>query len=262
VGIKLYKVRDPDKPVISGRPSLKSARIDVQNPQLVATLAEILKKENEHIEPNDTATFQEPFRALFFCYDDIVAKYKTLAESDPLRAHMLLFIKVLDDLFIDLRTKRRGLLASGLISFKLLWTLFPKDCEIISWDNNTELLVKAVSSSIKPVGPCQYALGIRCKVLRFNGEAFVWEDIQLDISQFEGNKPIAELAHHPISFLPDVTETKARLMERGRKVLEYQGLTYCTYTGIGIYRKDRLVEKHNVHVIGSANLCTYANGGV
>jgi len=246
VGIKLYKVKDPEKPAISGRFSLKTARIDVQNPQLVAALAEILKQENEHIEPHDTATFREPFRNLFFRYDDIVAKYKSLVESEQLRAHMFLFIKVLDDLFGDLRAKRRGLLASGLISFRLSWTLFPKDCEIISWGNNAELILKVVDASIRMINPTQGLLFIRCKVLRFNGEAFVWEDVELDIPQYDGNKLITDLPHYPLSFLADAEETKARLMERGRKVLEYQGLTYCTYTGIGIFHEDKRVEKHNV----------------
>lgn len=246
VAIKLYKVRDMDKPAVSGRFSLKSFRIDVQNLQLVAALADILKNENEHIEPNDIATFREPFRSLFFCYEDIVAKYKSLAEGDQLRTHMLLLIKVLDDLFGDLRAKRRSLLSSGLISFKLAWTLFPKDREIISWGNNTELILKVIDASVKMINPTQGVLLIRCKVLRFNGEAFVWEDVELDIPQFEGNKPITDLPHYPLSFLSDAEDTKKRMVERGRKVLDYQGLTYCTYTGIGIYHEDKRVEKHNV----------------
>ncbi|KAK0708097.1 hypothetical protein B0H67DRAFT_648199 [Lasiosphaeris hirsuta] len=246
VAIKLYKVRDMDKPAVSGRFSLKSFRIDVQNLQLVAVLADILKKENEHIEPNDIATFREPFRSLFFCYEDIVAKYRSLAEGDQLRTHMLLLIKVLDDLFGDLRAKRRSLLSSGLVSFKIAWTLFPKDCEIISWGNNTELILKVIDASVKMINPTQGVLLIRCKVLRFNGEAFVWEDVELDIPQFEGNKPITDLPHYPLSFLSDAGDTKKRLVERGRKVLDYQGLTYCTYTGIGIYHEDKRVEKHNV----------------
>ncbi|KAK0640835.1 ATPase [Cercophora newfieldiana] len=246
VGIKLYKVKDLDKPVVNGRFSLKIARIDVQNAQLVAALAEILKIENEHLELHDVATFKEPFRNLFFRYDQIVAKYKSLPESDQLKTHMFLFIKVLDELFGDLRAKRRGLLSGGLISFKLLWTLFPKDAEIISWGNNAELVLKVVNAYMHFMIPGQNFLLIRCKVLRFNGEAFVWEDAELEIPQFDGNKLITDLPHYPLSFLPDATETKARLTERGRKVLEYQGLTYCTYTGIGIFYEDKRMEKHNV----------------
>ncbi|KAK3381694.1 hypothetical protein B0H63DRAFT_396910 [Podospora didyma] len=249
VAIKLYKVRDTEKPVVSGRFALKTFRVDVQNPQLVAALAEILKKENEHIEPTDTATFREPFRSLFFCYDDIVAHHRSLADGDQLKTHVLLLIKVLDDVFSELRAKRRGLLASGLISYKLAWTLFPKNCEVISWGrgNNAELVLKIVDTMVKWVPPpAQNILVIRCKALRFNGEAFVWHDFDLEIPPFDGNKPITDLPYYPLSFLPDAEQTKRRLMERGKKVLNYQGLTYCTYSGIGIYHEEKRLEKHNV----------------
>jgi hypothetical protein len=68
----------------------------------------------------------------------------------------------------------------------------------------------------------------------------------VDIPNFEGLKPITELQHYPLIFFKDAEETKRRLLERGKKVLDYQGLTYCTYNGIGIYREDKRVEKHNV----------------
>ncbi|KAK3384617.1 P-loop containing nucleoside triphosphate hydrolase protein [Lasiosphaeria ovina] len=249
VAIKLYKVRDNEKPVVSGRFALKTFRIDVQNPQLVAALADILIKENEHLEPSDTATFREPFRSLFFCYDDIVAKYRAVTDGDQLKTHLLLLIKVLDDVFSELRAKRRGLLASGLISYKLAWTLFPKGAEVISWGrgNNTELVLKIVDTVFKLVPPpAQNVLVIRCKALRFNGEAFVWHDIDLEIAPWEGNKPITDLPYYPLSFMPDAEQTKKRLVERGKKVLEYQGLTYCLYSGIGIYHEDKRLEKHNV----------------
>jgi hypothetical protein len=246
VAIKVYKVRDLEKPALGGRFSLKYFRIDVQNPQLVALLEEILKKEDEHLDLNETASFREPFRALYFCYDDIVAKYKQLPEGDAVKPHMLLLIKVLDDVFSELRAKRKSLLASGLVSYKLAWTYFPKDCEVISWGNNCEYLLKVVDTLVRWASPSSNSLIIRCKVLRFNGEAFIWDDTELEIPQFEGNKPITDLPHYPLSFLKEVEQTKERFLIRGRKVLEYQGLTYCNYTGIAIFRLDKRIEKHNV----------------
>ncbi|KAK3945706.1 putative aaa family protein [Diplogelasinospora grovesii] len=246
VAIKVYKVRDTEKPSVNGRYALKNFRVDVQNTLLVAALAEILKKENEHLELGDTASFREPFRSLYFCYDDIVAKYRTLTENDQLKPYMLLLIKALDDIFSDIRAKRKSLMASGLINWNLAWTLFPKDCEIISWARNTELILKVVDTAIIWPQTAQAHLAIRCKVLRFNGEAFIWEDFDLEIPKFEGNKPITELPHYPLSLLPDAEEAKKRLVERGKKVLNYQGLTYCNYSGIGIYTEEKSMEKHNV----------------
>lgn len=249
VAIKVYKVRDLEKPALGGRFSLKYFRIDIQNPQLVAALEDILKKEDLHLDVNEIASFREPFRPLYFCYDDIVAKYKRLVEGDALKTHMLLLIKVIDDLFSDIRTKKKNLLASGLVSYKLAWTYFPRDCEVISWGNNGEFLVRVVETLVRWTSPGSSSLIIRCKVLRFNGEAFIWDDAELDIPEFEGNKPITDLSHYPLCFVEDVEETKKRLTARGKRVLGYQGLTYCTYSGIGIYREEKKMEKHNVSTL-------------
>lgn len=43
---------------------------------------------------------------------------------------------------------------------------------------------------------------------------------------------------------------KICLMSRKQKVMEPQSLTYCTYIGISIYGKDKLVEKHNIRRLG------------
>lgn len=74
VAIKIYKIRDQGSPAISGHRALKPHRIDIQNPLLVATLEPILKEEEHYLDVNDTATFIEPFRPLFFCYGTILKK--------------------------------------------------------------------------------------------------------------------------------------------------------------------------------------------
>ncbi len=185
VAIKVYKVNDADKPTVGGRVSLVYYRIDVQNPQLVAVLAEILKKEDDHLDVNETATFREPFRSLFFCYEDIVSHYRALPEGDSLKQHMLLLIKVMDEAFGDMRVKRNNLAASGLVSFKLAWTYFPRNCPIISWTNNTEVILRVVDTTVRFMAPAPALLVLRCKVLRFNGTNFIWDDTELVIPEFE-----------------------------------------------------------------------------
>jgi hypothetical protein len=246
VAIKVYKVKDKDKPVISGRFALKYHMIEIQNPALVALIKDILKKEDVHLDVNEVARFTEPFRALYFRYDEIVAKYKTLLDGDALKPHVLLLIRVLDDMFGEIRAKKKSLLASGLVNFKLAWTYFPRDCEVISWGNNCELLCKVVDTTLSKTAHGSTLLVIRGKVMRFNGESFIWEDCELEIMPFEGNKPIRDLPHHPVEFLDDAEAMKSKLRARGRKVLDFQGLTYCLYTGVGIFVEGKNVERHNV----------------
>ncbi|OLN88257.1 Vacuolar protein sorting-associated protein 4B [Colletotrichum chlorophyti] len=238
--IKVYKIKDIEKPIIGGRFSLTYHQISIQNPSLVAALELILKKEDFHIDPMDTATFQAPFRPLFFCYDDILDLHKK-TEEPSLSGYLQLLVRTLDDMLGETREKKRRLQASGLINFKLAWTYFPRDSIVYSSGRNTEMLCKVKDTAYEST-KCGLILNINCQMLEFNGEAFIWGDHQLKIPQFSGNKPIRDLLHYPLQFHPQPQDIRRRTLARGRRVLDLQGLTYCTYNGIAVDDKDR----HNV----------------
>jgi hypothetical protein len=150
VAIKVFKVKDLEKPVISGRWCLRYHMIEIQNPVLVAALAEVLKPHDVHLDTCENATFQYPFSELYFGYDDIVAKHRSLDDTDaahPLRPFLLLLIRLLDDIFADTRARVKALRADGLMSFKLAWTLFPRNAAVISWGDNCELLLKVTGTA-------------------------------------------------------------------------------------------------------------------
>lgn len=245
VAIKVYKVRDHRKPCISGRVPLKYFKIEVQNPTLVAALAPIVKKENCHLDVNEAASFEEPFRSLWFCQDDIKELYKKTDASEPLKSYLKLFIQVLDDLFREMTIKRRNIQTSRLVDFKTAWTLFPRGSTVYSFGINAEFLAK-VEGTAYVSSASGNALQIKVKILKFNGEKFVWQERVLPIGEFDGNKPILELGHYPLEFHQDAQDIKRRLTIRGRKVLDLQGLEYRLYNGIALYDGRGCIEKHNV----------------
>ncbi|KAL7955206.1 hypothetical protein V8C34DRAFT_292204 [Trichoderma compactum] len=246
VAIKVYKARDHRKPCISGRIPLKYHKIEVQNLTLVAALAPIVKKENLHLDVNEAATFEEPFRSLWFCQEDIKELYKKTESSDPLKAYVKLFIQVLDDMFREMIAKRRNIQTSRLVDFRTAWTLFPRGSTVYSFGINAEFFAK-VDSTVYVNKNSGNALHIKTKILRFNGEKFVWQDHLLPIEEFEGNKPILELGHYPLEFHQDPEGVKQRLTVRGRKVLDLQGLQYRLYNGIALHDTGKeCIEKHNV----------------
>lgn len=245
VAIKVYKVRDHRKPCISGRVPLKYFKIEVQNHTLVAALAPIVKKENCHLDVNEAASFEEPFRSLWFCQDDIKELYKKTDASDPLKSYLKLFIQVLDDVFREMTIKRRNIQTSRLVDFRSAWTLFPRGSTVYSFGLNAEFLAK-VESTAYVSSPTGNALQVKVKILKFNGEKFVWQERALPINEFEGNKPILELGHYPLDFHQDSEDIRRRLTVRGRKVLDLQGLEYRLYNGIALYDGHGCIEKHNV----------------
>ncbi|KAI3539715.1 ATPase [Colletotrichum filicis] len=238
--IKVYKIKDIEKPVMAGRYSLTYHQISIQNPALVAALEPIFKKEDVHLDPSDTATFEAPFRPLFFCYDEILDLYKTTDDSS-LKGYLQLLVRTLDDMLGETREKKRKLQASGLINFKMAWTYFPRNSVVYSSAQNTELLCKVEDTSYERTDQGVF-LNIKCKILTFNGESFVWSDQELQIPKFAGNRPILELTHYPLHFHLNKEEILQRTLTRGKKVLDLQGLTYCTYNGIAMGPKS----KHNV----------------
>ncbi|OHE94889.1 ATPase [Colletotrichum orchidophilum] len=238
--IKVYKIKDVEKPVMGGRYSLTYHQVVIQNLTLVAALEPIFKKEDVHLDPSDTATFEAPFRPLFFCYDEILDLYKTTDDSS-LKGYLQLLVRTLDDMLGETREKKRKLQASGLINFKMAWTYFPRDSVVYSSARNTELLCKVEDTAYARTEEGVF-LNINCKILNFNGESFVWADQQLQIPKFEGNRPILDLTHYPVQFHLNKEEILQKTLARGKKVLDLQGLSYCTYNGIAVGPKS----KHNV----------------
>ncbi|TQN67110.1 ATPase family AAA domain-containing protein FIGL1 [Colletotrichum shisoi] len=236
--IKVYKIKDIEKPVIGGRFSLTYHQIYIQNPTLVAALEPILKRENFHIDPSDAATFDAPFCPLFFCYDDILELCRTTDDAAPLKGYLQLLVRTLDDMLAETREKKRRLQASGLISFKMAWTYLPRGSVVYSSACNTEMLCKVEDTAYERLDGV-VVLGINCKILAFNGEAFVWTDHKLRIPRFAGNKPIRELDHYPLQFHENRSDILQRTLDRGRRVLDLQGLTYCTYNGIAVGKKGK-----------------------
>jgi hypothetical protein len=247
VAIHVFKVKNTEKPVISGRFSLRHHMVEVQNPLLVAALAEILKEQDIHLDPGENASFKYPFQELYFSYDDIVAKHRALGDTDPshpLKPFLRLFIALLDDIFADTRAKLKALQADGLVSFKLAWAFFPKNTTVISWGNNCELLSRVTGTTYQTLGSRAMGLTIQCEVLRFDGSNFLWDDYSISIPAFGGNRPITELAAYPLEFHDAAEDVRARLTSRGRKALDYQGLAYASYSGIAVDMQSG--GKHNV----------------
>jgi hypothetical protein len=259
VAIKVYKTKDLERPIVAGIFALKFHMLQIQSPVLVAALKEIVKNENVYLEATEVATFKFPFRPLWFCTEDILALQKCTGDGTVLKNHLNLLLKLMGEIFGGMRTHLKHLQSSGLISFKLAWTYFPKDSIVYSPEKDCERLYKVKDTEIKLDRGGEPVLHIKCKEIGFDGESFVWKNVKLQIPAFEGNRPITEMKHYPLSFHPDPEDVKKRLVTRGKKVLDYQGLTYCGYSGLGIYNDDCTEgEKHNV----SQHACERNVGGI
>ncbi|EFX00303.1 aaa family ATPase [Grosmannia clavigera kw1407] len=246
VAIKVYKIKDMDRPVIDGMHSLKHHKISIHNLALVAALDPILRAEDCHLDTNEPAEFEAPFQPLFFCYDAIVAAMRSRPDADPLKPFLQLLVCVMDEVFVHTWKKRRQLADKGLISFEHAWTYFQRGTVVRSHGTNSDVISRVVRTAYVEQ-MCERVLAVTVQALRFNGEAFEWAEKDLHIASFPGNRPLSKFDHCPMSHVKDGKLIMEHMARRGRRVLDLQGLTYCNYEGVGIFDvPEGHTEKHNV----------------
>ena len=244
VAIKVYKVKDPDQPTISGRTPLKIHIIEIQSPILVSTLKNVVEHEGVFLEAHETAIFTAPFKPLYFSYDKIVALYKQAADGTVLKEHLNLLTGLMTELFGDMMAQLKHLKESRLITFKLAWTYFLRDSILYCGGEDCDRLVRVDDTQYQDDGRGQTCLSVNSRHIIFNGATFEWAITSLKIPKFAGNMPITSLPDYPLSFHTDPSSVKTKLRARGEKALDYQGLRYCEYVGTGIFDRER--KRHNV----------------
>lgn len=245
--INIFKVKDHSQPTINGNTPLKISSVQVQSGILVKALKDIVKDEGMHLESSETAKFNEPFKPLFFCYDKIMAMQKKKHQDKLLNEHSALLVTVMNELFGGFMTHLKHLRSSGLISYQLAWTYFPKDGMLFCGTSDSERVVRIISTSYQRCDKPHLLL--KCEEIEFDGETFAWQPAQLQIPAFAGNLPVTDLPCYPLSFHEDSEGVSQRLIARAKKILDYQELTYCEYSGIGLMETSCGVQRHNVSML-------------
>ncbi|KAF6817205.1 AAA family ATPase [Colletotrichum plurivorum] len=122
----------------------------------------------------------------------------------------------------------------GLITFDLLWTLFPPNTDVYTDQNQLcePQVLRFVGGgyrSNEQTGDVFYEITATC--LNHSGRYFGWAEMGLKISQFEGNQPITSLAVHPLSCREDADQLRDHLRSRGHKYVRLLTQpTCCDYS--------------------------------
>lgn len=242
--IKVFKVKDYEQATINGETPLRIQSVQVQSARLVAALEEIVKDEGMHLETTETAKFDAPFKPLFFSYDKILTLGSKKHEDALLTNHSALLLQVMNELFGGIMMQLKHLKSSGLITYKLAWTYFPKGSKLFCGTTDSERVCRVTSTSYQ-CGQFPHLL-IQCEEIAFDGESFAWKPVALKIPPFNGNLPVIELPCYPLEFHEAPEGVSERLTTRAKKILNYQELTYCEYTGVGLLPTPCGIQKHNV----------------
>ena len=223
VAIKVYKVPDPKQPIINGRSALKVKNLEIQSPVLVAALKDILEPLGTFLGLHETARLTEPFEPLYFAYDSIVDLYDRTYNDTVLKEHLHLLTELMGELFGTMMNRLRHLRESKLICYEYAWTYFPKGSIFYDGGKDCERLYRVVDTKYEEN---LNQMKITGQELAFDGTRFTWKTDSLRIPKFEDNIPIDSLSNYPLAFHRRADLLKARLIARGKLVLEYQELKY------------------------------------
>ncbi|GAO19237.1 hypothetical protein UVI_02060490 [Ustilaginoidea virens] len=234
VAIKVFKARVEDKLAAYGSTTPKYFAVQVQNPALVDALKRILReKMGRHLDAEHRLEFFEPFTDLWFCRDEIANLRTMEQERTRLMPYLQLLLNVMNDMFSTLSYRYKFIHATGFVDFHTAWTLFPRGCQVYTHEETSELVCKIRSVEYQPTNGVCYLVA-EIEYLTFSGTGFVWVSATLRMAEFKGNMPITEMLFFPLQLHPQKDAVFSRLVARGKKMLNLQGVECRCYDGIAL----------------------------
>lgn len=154
----------------------------------------------------------------------------------------------------------QSLLASGEITFDLLWAIFPPQELIVAMEHGVLRQPQALpllSSDYGTRENGQRYFWAKGSVITHDGEDFGKGDFTTVINAFEGARKVSSLAFYPLKFHHEEAALRERLIARGKKYVELLQAPTCRdyplHYAIGesllaLQRDDKDPEKINVCV--------------
>jgi len=236
---------------------LKDETVEIQSRIIIDLIRPILADVGRLAPEKDKIKFESPFRDLYFAHSKIVQllqKYRT--ESNE-RQHLEVLVKVMDGLFSKMSSEVKGFLERKTISFKYIWTLFPKNIIVYHRDGNTDRLYQVVNLEYHPppidkVKTLAYWL-VKCRYFIFDGKNFGTCEEVWSIYEFDNVRRISSLTSYPVGYHSDA-KLEQKLAERAKRILDFQDICYCEYDGVAdaAYHFDKVDDgmphKYRNHV--------------
>jgi hypothetical protein len=152
--------------------------------------------------------------------------------------HAELLQDVLVKEFKDVIDSSQDMKVKGVMTFKLLWTLFQPEGLVYTRIENQDRILKMQESWYdqkhgRPV------FCMACKYVDFDGTKFGTIRVTLDVSYYAGTRSITSLIAFPLSFHKDPDTLKEQLLTRGAKFESLAGPNYKAYNGLGWKLNDR-----------------------
>ncbi|KAF9064231.1 P-loop containing nucleoside triphosphate hydrolase protein [Rhodocollybia butyracea] len=163
-----------------------------------------------------------------------IVKEEKLGSQDG-REHLKYLLEWYQEEERGLITQYDDLVAQGLTTYSLLWTVMKPGCTIYSsvqGQPRTFVLINHHPSRD------QSSLILQVAYTDFDGQKFGNAFTQLVIPKFSGTAPINSLEAYPLSWHPQKDTITEMLIRRGRLFEMYEGKHYMEYSGLTFGKND------------------------
>ncbi|KAK3989084.1 P-loop containing nucleoside triphosphate hydrolase protein [Cladorrhinum sp. PSN332] len=226
--IQLYKCRNPAGEKNEGGFFIQSIRL--QSPYLREALEKDLIKNGIPYNDLPYAESSSPHWGLFFIRDRLAEVIETTT-NELTRDHCELLYSVVEEIFEDVLDELEASEMQGgdKISFKLLWTLFPPGHVFAMRSARQPPLAYKVKGL--PWMDHDYGqLKLRATYVMFDGYQFGTRETEFYHSDFPDLMPISAIHNIEHVNLSHNLELRARLLERGKKMLDLQTIRFMNFT--------------------------------
>lgn len=212
------------------------SHIKIQSPFIRKVLEDDFKKYGL-VTSAESVEIRAPLKVLFFARDKIAETSKT-AEDAETRDHMdLLCRKVVDEGMGQVIEEYEELMQTQEITFDHLWTIFPLGMLVLRRrSSGYEQGFRVSKTAYHKTEDGEMVFVIDNQSADFNGYHFGLSDYEYTLPHFTGKRKISSLNFCPYLYMTKPEELRERFTQRGRRVLDFQGICHSQHAGIALER--------------------------
>jgi hypothetical protein len=215
-----------------------ASRIRIQSPMIREVLADNLKKQGLAFNDKHWADSEHPHSALFFCRDKIAEMARNNDDSTT-RLHCKLLEEVIQTYLDEALEAFEVYERDEVVSCRFLWILFPIGRVFALkkvLGNYAGMRVKSMlwQTNVSHAGweRTLQRWVIHAEVIRFNGIYYGTSEWNVVVASFDGKVKLCDVNPWIVDLSKDL-ELRKKLVDRGKKVLEYQTPAYVQYASQG-----------------------------
>ncbi|KAF2623289.1 hypothetical protein BU25DRAFT_414542 [Macroventuria anomochaeta] len=166
-------------------------------------------------------------------------------------AQCKLLLGYIDEDYAATRKALKPLLKAGTITYELCWALFKPNTIVYTptYGNKEDPRCFRVEQCFEYESWLSGAKSccIDGKYLEYDGQMFGLGDHEAEIKSFKGHKKITSLVAYPLKYHKDPKGTQKLLIERGKKFVALQGMSYRLQKGIAYQKVKNTIAKYNIN---------------